>query len=52
MAFFDKATGNSVQTEWSNFLSALIKLITYAKSEVHTLRMPIEILYKLNGDIS
>ena len=52
MAFFDKAIGNFVQTEWSNFISALIKLITYAKSEVRMLRMAIEILYRLNGDIS
>ena len=52
MAFFDKAIGNSVQTEWSNFVSALIKLITYAKSEVRSLRMAIEILYRLNWNIS
>ena len=52
MAFFDKAIGNSVQIEGSSFVSALIKLITYAKSEVRALRMVIEILYRLNGDIS
>ena len=52
MAFFDKAIGNSVQTKWSNFVSALIKLITYKKSEVRTLRMAMEILYRLKGDIS
>ena len=51
MAFFDMAIENSVQTEWSHLVSALVKLITYAKPEVRTLRMTIEILYRLNGDI-